>query len=205
MTTYASPTTQPAPPYGGPPTPPPQHWGRPPARRAPRPRRAAILTATSALIIAAAATVTAAASLANPTTAAHYTVNVLPPAPADYSSAEIQAAKDTACVTWDKTARTIASAGNDRAALGDSSGGSSIDTEMARAAEKRTVVSQIAFLRTQISPATPSRVQALLGDWIATQIDSMHGVNIRDWKDSNAATKKGNDLVDVIVPACGLR
>jgi hypothetical protein len=32
----------------------------------------------------------------------------------------------------------------------------------------------------------------------------MHGVNIRNWKESNAATTKGNELVDMIDAACGL-
>ncbi|WP_246241412.1 hypothetical protein [Mycolicibacterium madagascariense] len=66
-------------------------------------------------------------------------------------------------------------------------------------------MSQIQFLRNEIAPATPPRIQSLIDDWIALQIDSMHSAVVRDWPASNAATDKGNDLVDVIVPACGLR
>ncbi len=67
------------------------------------------------------------------------------------------------------------------------------------------MAAQITFLRTQVGSATPPIVSTPIGDWIATQLDSMHGVNVRDWDASNAATERGNDLVDVIAPACGLR
>lgn len=202
MTTYATSTNQPSPPIGGPPPTPPLAGG-PPTQRTPRPRRAGILIATGALVTAAVATAATAAALANPITPARHTVNVEPPPRAEYSTAEVQSAKDTACSTWDRAARTTAAAGKTRASLGDATGGSSLDTEAARSVEKRTAVAQVAFLRTQISPATPSDVRALISDWMATQIDSMHGVNIRDWKESNAATTKGNDLVDIIDAKCG--
>ncbi|WP_264021141.1 hypothetical protein [Mycolicibacterium canariasense] len=39
---------------------------------------------------------------------------------------------------------------------------------------------------------------------MASQIDAMHGVNVRDWDASNAAITRGNDLVDVIDEKCGL-
>lgn len=205
MTTYATSTTQPAPPNGGPPAPPSHYAGGPPTQRTPRPRRSGIITAASAFVIAAAAAAATAPVLASPLTPAQHTINVVPPPPAEHSAAEIQAAKEVACTAWDQTARTIASAAKTRASLGETTGGSSFDTEEARAVEKRTTAAQIAFLRTQISPATPPEVQRLIRDWTATQINSMHGANVRDWKQSNEATNKGNDLVDVIVPACGLR
>ena len=60
------------------------------------------------------------------------------------------------------------------------------------------------FLRTQLSPATPSDISKPVSDWMASQIDAMHGVNVRDWDASNAAITRGNDLVDVIDAKCGL-
>lgn len=205
MTTYATSTTQQAPPLGGPPAPPPRNAGGQPTRRTPRPRPAGLVAAATAFVVAAGATVATAVALASPITPAQHTVNVVPPAPVHYSDTEIEAAKQSACLAWDTSARTIASVGRVRAALGEDTGGSSNDTEEARAVEKRTVVAQVQFLRNKIAPATPAKVQSLIDDWMALQIDSMHSAVVRDWKASNAATDKGNDLVDVIVPACGLR
>ncbi|BBZ31352.1 hypothetical protein MMAD_56470 (plasmid) [Mycolicibacterium madagascariense] len=205
MTTYATSALQQAPSTGGPPATPPRNVGGPPTRQAPRPRHAGIIAAATAFVVAAGAAVATATALASPVTPAQHTVNVVPPPPARYGDMEIAAAKQSACSAWDRSSRTIASVGKDRAALGENTGGSSNDTEEARAAEKRTVVSQIQFLRNEIAPATPPRIQSLIDDWIALQIDSMHSAVVRDWPASNAATDKGNDLVDVIVPACGLR
>ena len=109
MTTYTTPTTQPAPPYGGPPAVPPRHAGEPPVmppRR--RRRRTGIVAAAGALAIALAATAAAVIALTYPVTPAQHTVNVVPPPPVTYGSTEIQAAKDTACSTWDKAARATA-------------------------------------------------------------------------------------------------
>lgn len=204
MTTYATSATQPAPPIGGPPATPPLAGG-PPTQRTPRPRRAGIFAAAGALVTAAVATVATAAALANPITPAQHTVNVVPPPPAEYSSAEIQAAKETACTSWDQSARSLALAGKARAALGDTTGGSSPQTREARTNEKLVGISQIAHLRSEVGPATPPEIRALIQDWTTAQIDSLHGTNIRDWTLSNSARDRGNDLVDVIAPACGLR
>jgi hypothetical protein len=67
------------------------------------------------------------------------------------------------------------------------------------------VVSQVQYLRNEIAPATPANIQSLINNWMELQIDSMHSAVVRDWNASNAATDRGNALVDVIVPACGLR
>lgn len=204
MTTYATSATQPSPPIGGPPATPP-FAGGPPTQRTPRPRRAGMLVAAAALATATVATAATAAALASPITPAEHTVNVVPPPPAEYSSAEIQAAKESACASWDQASRSLALAGKTRAALGDTTGGSSPETREARTSEKLVGAAQIAHLRSEISAATPPQVRALIQDWTAAQIDSLHGTNVRDWNLSNSARDRGNDLVDVIVPACGLR
>ena len=66
----------------------------PPRRRR---RRTGIVAAAGALAIALAATAAAVITLTHPVTPAQHTINVVPPPPVTYSSAEIQAAKDTAC------------------------------------------------------------------------------------------------------------
>ncbi|MCH9729735.1 MAG: hypothetical protein K0U84_08695 [Actinomycetia bacterium] len=163
------------------------------------------IVAAAAFVAATAAVVASALALAHPAEPAHHTVNIVTPPPVTYSSAKIQAAKNTACAAWDRAARTVAAAANARAELSDTTGGSSIETEEARMVEKRVAAVEVKFLRTQISPATPPSVKTPITDWMAAQIDSMHGANIRHWDESNAATERGNDLVDVIAPACGLR
>ena len=40
---------------------------------------------------------------------------------------------------------------------------------------------------------------------IVAAVDQMHAINQRDWPAESSALKRGNDLVDVIAPACGLR
>ena len=163
-----------------------------------------LAVAAAAFMIATGASVTSALALAHPVEPAPDTVEVVAPAPVTYSVTDTQAAKDTACEAWDLASRAIASVGKQRASLADTTGGSSAETEEARVAEKRTMVAQITFLRTKVGPATPAAVRASVADWIATQIDSMHGVNVRDWSATNVATSRGNELVDVIVAECGL-
>jgi hypothetical protein len=206
MTTYAAPTTtQPAPPYGGPPAAPPRYRGGPSVVPPRRRRRTGIVAAAGAFVIALAATTGAVLTLTHPVTPAQHTINVVPPRPATYSSTEIQAAKDTACNTWDQAARTLASTSRGRAALADQTGAGSPETRSARSSEKLVGLSQITYLRSQISPATPAEVLTPIDNWITAQIDSFHGANVRDWTASTAALDRGNTLVDVIDAECGLR
>ncbi len=127
----------------------------------------------------------------------------MPAPPETYSSNEIQAAKDTACATWDHAARTIASAGKDRRALTEATGGSGPKTRNARTSEKLVATSQIANLRTKTGAATPPEVLAPIREWVESQIEDLHWTNIRDWDAANAALDRGNDLVDVIDARCG--
>ncbi|RAV06670.1 hypothetical protein DQP55_23850 [Mycolicibacterium sp. GF69] len=168
-----------------------------------RPHRTGITAASAAFVVAVGAVVTSGLALAHPIEPARHTVNVVPSPPPTYSSGDTQASKSAACAAWDQAARSITSVGKQRASIAATTGRSSVETAEARTAEKRTMTSQVAFLRTQIGPATPTEVRALITDWIGTQIDSMHGVNVRDWSASNDAITQGNDLVDVIDAKCG--
>lgn len=206
MTTYASPTTYQAPPAGGRPGAPPQAAGRAPTQRPLPPRRpAGIITAAAAFGVAVTGTVVAAFAFTRPLTPAQHTVNVVPSPSAAYSASEIQAARATACTAWDQAARSTAQMGKASAAIEATTGPASTEAHQARSVEKRTMVSEIAYLRTQLAPETPADVRTPIGNWIAAQIDSMHGVNMRDWSAANAAITRGNDLVDVIDAKCGLR
>ncbi len=166
-------------------------------------RRTGITASTAAFVIALAAVVTGSLTLADPIEPARHTVNVVSPAPLTYSISDTQGAKAAACTAWDHAARSITSAGKQRAFIAATTGRSSVETNEARTVEKRTMTSQVAFLRTQIGPATPAEVGTPINDWIGTQIDSMHGVNMRNWNAANHAITQGNDLVDVIDAKCG--
>ena len=207
MTTYAAPGTQPAPAYGPPSAAPPNYAGRPPVvppQRRPR-RRTGIVAAASALTIAVLAAAAAIITLTKPVTPAQHTIDVVPPPPKTYSSAEIQAAKNTACSAWDKAARSTALAGRATAAALESERNSQAPASAAAlAVEKRVGASQVAYLRTQLGPATPPDVMSPINDWIAAQIDSLHWANVRDWTASNAANDRGNNLVDIIDRECGM-
>jgi hypothetical protein len=163
-----------------------------------------MLAAATAFAVAAGTAVATAVALVNPVAPAQHTVDVVPPPPITYSSSDVAAAKNTTCSAWDQAARTITAAGKQRAAIAATTGRSSPETDEARTTEKRTTATQMSFLRTQLGQATPSDIRKDVSDWMASQIDAMHGVNVRDRDASNAAITRGNDLVDVIDGKCGL-
>jgi hypothetical protein len=114
------------------------------------------------------------------------------------------ASKGVACAAWDQAARATAVASKERARV--TSAPDAIDERFdARSIEKRVGMAEIAYLRTQIEPAAPDDVVTPIRAWIASEIDRLHFVNMRDWPAASAALTRGNDLVDVIAPACGLR
>jgi hypothetical protein len=63
----------------------------------------------------------------------------------------------------------------------------------------------VAYLRAELGAATAPGVAHPIGDWIAAEIDMLHALNVRDWTVADRALDHGNDLVDPIVAACGLR
>jgi hypothetical protein len=162
-----------------------------------------LFVAAGALVTAAVATAATAAALASPITPAQHTVNVVPPPPVEYSSTEVQAAKRSACAAWEQAALATAAASKERAAV--TAPGSVDERFDARAIEKRVSMAEISYLRTQIDPAAPETVVTPIEAWIASEIDRLHSVNMRDWPAASTALNRGNDLVDVIAPACGLR
>ncbi len=204
MTTYTTPTTQPAPPYGAPPAVPPHHAGGPPVMPRRRRRRTGIVAAAGALVIAVAATVAAMITLTGPVTPAKHIIDVVPPPPVTYSSTEIQAAKDTACSAWDKAARSTAVASKSSAASLSQSW-QSPESAAALATEKRAGISAVAYLRTQLGAATPANVATSLEDWMTARVDMLHALNMRDWTEADRVQDRSNNLVDPIVAMCGLR
>lgn len=169
-----------------------------------RSHRTGLAVAATALVLAGGAAVTSGLALMRPTAPAQHTVKVVEPPPATYSGTDTAAAKNATCSAWDQAARSLASAGKLRATIAEPNG-SSPEAGLARTDEKRVGVTSIAFLRTKIEPGTPDPVLTSVESWIATQIDRLHAVNMRDWDASNSAADRANELVLEIVTDCGLR
>lgn len=206
MTTYATSATHQHPQPGGPPAPPPQNAGGPPAQLTSRPRRAGIVAAAGAFVIAAAATVGTAVALGSPITPAQHTVSVVTPPPSEFNGSEIQLAKADTCAAWDTAARSTARASRESAAaLGAEPDSQAPASAAALAMEKRTGMAAIAYLRANMAPATPQDISGPIDQWIRASVDEMHAMNQRDWDEAERVQQRGNDLADVIAPACGLR
>jgi hypothetical protein len=136
-------------------------------------------------------------------TPAQHTIDVVPPPPKTYSSAEIQAAKNTACSAWDKAARSTAVASKSSAASLAQSW-QSPESAAALAAEKRAGISAVAYLRTELGAATPANIATPLEDWMTARVDMLHALNMRDWTEADRVQERSNNLVGPIVAVCGL-
>jgi hypothetical protein len=141
--------------------------------------------------------------LAKPVTPAQHTIDVVPPPPVTYSSAEIQAAKNTACSAWDKAARSTAVASK-YSATSLSQSWQSPESAAALAAEKRAGISAVAYLRTELGAATPANIATPLEDWMTARVDMLHALNVRDWTEADRVQERSNNLVDPIAAVCGL-
>lgn len=204
MTTYATTPPQQASPLGGPPTTPPRNVGGPPTRQAPRPRHAGIIAAATAFVVAAGAVVATATALASPVTPAQHTVNVVASPPVSFKPSETEAAKSTACSAWEQAARSTATASKASAEALEQSWTSPESVE-ALAQEKRTGIAAVAYLRTQMSVATPLSTEKPLNEWLDARIDMLHALNMRNWDQADRDQQRGNDLIGVIRTECGLR
>ncbi|BBZ15973.1 hypothetical protein MGAD_03080 [Mycolicibacterium gadium] len=160
--------------------------------------------AAAAFGLAAGAVANTGLALADHPQPAPHTVRLVPPSAAVYSKGEIEAAGGATCTAWDQAARALASAGKLRATTAEPDG-SSPEARRARTDEKRVGMTSIAFLRSKVEPAAPPAVLAPVKSWMATQIDRLHSVNMRDWEAANDAADRANALVATIVSECGLR
>lgn len=194
MTTTTSPSLPSA---GGPITP------QPPAPHPPR-RRAGMIAAITALTLATAALTLTVTAIAHPRPAAQHTIIETPPPATVFSDKEIQTAKANACTAWDQTARAGGAAARISNKAIDKSGWRSPESLAAIDNEKNVGTSTIAYLRTQIRPATPESVRIPVDDWIRSNIDILHLANMRNWSQYNAEADRGNALADTIKAACGM-
>ena len=109
-------------------------------------------------------------------------------------------------MAWDTAARSTARASRESAAVLAAEPNSQAPASAAALAmEKRTGMAAITHLRANVAPATPRAISDPIDQWIRASVDAMHAMNQRDWGEAERVQQRGNDLVDVIAPACGLR
>lgn len=194
MTTNMSPPVSSA---GGPASP------QLPAMYPPR-RRTGMAAAIAALTLAVAALIVNVNAFGQPRPAAQHTIVETQQPATTYSDADIQTAKTTACTAWNHAALAQGAVSRASTDAVQSKGWTNPESQSAIDDEKHNGVSTIAYLRTQIPPATPESVRSLIVDWASSSIDSLHLANMRNWKDKNAEVDRGNELVDKIDAACGM-
>lgn len=179
-------------------------YGRPMTMGYRRPHRTGVAVAATALVLAAGAAATSGLALVRTVEPAQHTINVVAPPPATYRPSEVQAAKSAACSAWERSARSTASASRASAEALEQSWRSPESVE-ALAAEKRTGMTAVSYLRSQMGSATPVSTERPLNDWIDARIDMLHALNMRNWDQADREQQRGNDLIGVIRTECGLR
>ncbi|MFV9633932.1 hypothetical protein [Mycobacterium neumannii] len=169
-----------------------------------RPHRTGLAVAATALALAAGAAVTSGLALVRSVEPAQHTINVVAPPPATYSGSETQAARAVACAAWDRAARSTAVASRSSATALEQSWRSPESVE-ALATEKRTGMTAVSYLRSQLTDATPASTAVPLHDWMGASINMLHALNMRHWDEAAREQTRANDLIDVIRSECGLR
>jgi hypothetical protein len=169
-----------------------------------RRHRTGLTAAAAAFVVATGAAVISGLALAHPVEPARHTVTVVQPPPPTYSSSETEAAKSTACVAWDHAARSTALASRASAEALEQSWRSPESSE-ALAAEKRTGIAAVSYLRTQLTSAAPASTANPLREWMDARVDMLHALNMRNWDEADRDQERGNGLIDVIRTECGLR
>jgi hypothetical protein len=196
MTTYTPPPPVVVPPHQ---PPPPLPVPPPPVRT----ERGGLLLACLALILALAAAVFGGLVLARPVVPVAETVFVVPPAPPTFSPAEVAAAKQQACAAWNTAATATAHAAEVLAgAPGDWNNPIFQD---AVGVEARTNLTQTAYLRGQVGPATPPEIAVPIHDYLVATFDQEDATMRRMNSQRNAAIDTLNAATDKVDAACGLK
>lgn len=148
--------------------------------------------------IAAATAVTASSSPTDPPTqsASHVPVDqpVVPPS-------EVTAAKQKACTAWDSAAVAMTSASN---AVADTPiGWDNPARQKARERESWVMLTQTAYLRSQIDPASPHELINLLREYNRLTLASQDAAVHRDGKAIDALIDQQNLITEKLEGLCG--
>lgn len=135
-------------------------------------------------------------------TAPVHTVVVTPPPAPSFSTNEIQAATGKACTAWDTASMALADASRKSAAAPKD--WDNPVTRAADAASSRATLTQVSYLRTQITPATPNDLKTNLASWqdLAYAIEHAQLARLGNSHDSLIAQQ--SNLNRTIESQCGL-
>lgn len=197
MTTYAPPpvlTPDQAPAYQ-----PPTGGGMPPRpSRTGGPRRG-VVAAWVAVGAAAAAVAVSAVNVSTPRAAPVHTV-VVPAGPATYTADQVSAAKQQTCAAWKVTSARMSEAST--AAAATPQDWNNPQAQQALAAEARITLTESAYLRSQVSEATPPELTGPISDYLVASFDMEHWTMRRKGTQRDAAIDRGNAAANKVDAVC---
>lgn len=180
---------------------PSQHAAMPPPQRPviqPKQRRLVLASAWVAVVVCGAAAAISAFTLAQPTARPVHTVLVSP----TFTTEQIAAAKKRACAAWDVTATKLDAAATDVANAPH--GWNDPVKREAVAAEARAILVEIAYLRTQLSPATPEELTIPIHEYIVASFDQENATLHLKGSARVEAIRRGNAAAARLDAVCGL-
>jgi hypothetical protein len=191
VTTYATPPLLLAPDAALPPQPQPHPVGQP------KRGRLAWASAWLAVAVCGAAAAISGFTLAQPTARPVHTVLVSP----TFTTEQIAAAKKQACAAWDVTATKLVAAATD---VADAPRGWNDPVKReAVAAEARAILVEIAYLRTQLSAATPPELTIPIHEYVVASFDQENATLHLKGSARNEAIDRGNAAAGRVDAVCG--
>lgn len=188
MTTYAEPPLVLTPP------PPSPLQSRPVGQ--PKGGRLALASAWIAVAVCGAAAAISGFTLAQPAARPVHTVLVSP----TFTTEQIAAAKKQACAAWDIAATKLVAVATDVAHAPH--GWNDPVKREAVAAEARTILVEIAYLRTQLSPATPAELAMPIHEYVVASFDQENATLHLKGSARNEAIDRGNAAADRVDAVC---
>ncbi|SHX84113.1 Uncharacterised protein [Mycobacteroides abscessus subsp. abscessus] len=175
----------------------------PPGTRPAQPIARTILAALALLAFATAGFAIVRASTANQTkTAPIHTVVVTPPTAPTFSASDVQKATAKACTAWDTASMAIADASRKSAAAPKD--WDNPITRAADAATSRVTLTQVSYLRTQVTSATPTDLRANLTNWQDLAVAIEHAQIARLGNSHDSLIAQQTSLNRTIESQCGL-
>ncbi|WP_195173719.1 hypothetical protein [Mycobacteroides abscessus] len=163
--------------------------------------RAQHVSAWLSLAIAAIAAATAVTALIRPTDPPIQSAALVPVDQPVVPPSEVTAAKQKACAAWDSAAVAMTSASN---AVADTPiGWDNPARQKARERESWVMLTQTAYLRSQIDPASPHELINLLREYNRLTIASQDAAVHRDGKAIDALIDQQNLITEKLEGLCG--
>ncbi|SKR61738.1 Uncharacterised protein [Mycobacteroides abscessus subsp. abscessus] len=165
-----------------------------------KPSRIEWCSAWLALGAGCAAVAFAAVAVSQPTQRHTVALTLAAPPPA-YSPSEVTAAKDSACAAWDTAVDAMTKASD--AVASTPPGWNNPKREQARSTETWVLLSQTAFLRSQVSPATPAELSHLIEQYNVLTLAQQDASVRRDGVAVDSLIDDQNLVVKRVDALCG--